>query len=119
MLISKDEEEEKGRVSDVIGAKDDAGRRTDVGGQEAGEAEGGVVLRSVVKAGREVWLGHSRAGVDAVCFCVFSSGVVVCDEKMRLRVGAITHQERRSVRSAEGLVKDLGKPWLLKRTGNL
>ena len=73
------------------------------------------VLRAVIRAGREAHAQHA----DAVAFCTLSSGVVITDAAGKVRLGVITHQDRRSVDEARNLVKRLGTPWLLAHTGNL
>jgi xylulokinase len=74
-----------------------------------------TVLAAVMRAGREV----RAARAEAVSFCALSSGVVVTDARGKARLPVITHQDRRSVREARGLVDALGKKWLLAHTGNL
>jgi sugar (pentulose or hexulose) kinase len=74
-----------------------------------------TVLAAVVRAGREVRAERAQA----VSFCALSSGVVVTDARGKARLPVITHQDRRSVREARGLVEALGKKWLLTHTGNL
>ncbi len=73
------------------------------------------VLAAVIRAGREV----SASSADAVVFCALSSGVVVTDARGKVRVGIITHQDRRSVAESRQLVKRMGSRWLLAHTGNL
>jgi xylulokinase len=74
-----------------------------------------TVLEAVIRAGREV----RAARAEAVSFCALSSGVVVTDARGKARLPVITHQDRRSVAEARGLVDALGKKWLLAHTGNL
>ena len=76
-----------------------------------------VALAAVELAGREAMRG--QAAPEAVAFDVFSSAVVVTDKAGKATVGAITHQDRRSVESAEEIVAEFGEAWLLKRVGNL
>jgi sugar (pentulose or hexulose) kinase len=74
-----------------------------------------AVWRAVVRAARSI----PARSAEAVAFCTFSCGVMVTGERGDVRAGAITHQDRRSVAEARTLVKQLGKPWLLRHTGNL
>ncbi len=74
-----------------------------------------VVKRALWKAGREV----KAQRAEAVAYCTLSSGVVVTGPEGKVRVGVITHQDRRSVDDARRLVEKLTKAWLLKHTGNL
>ena len=82
------------------------------------EIPAGRILKGVVEAGRKVLRGGKK--IDAVSFCAaVERGGWLTDGKGKVRVGAITHQDRRSVEEAKGLVEKFGSKWFLERLGNL
>jgi sugar (pentulose or hexulose) kinase len=57
--------------------------------------------------------------IDAVSFCIFSSGVIVTDASGKPRTPIITHADRRSSATSLALVRQRSRSWWLRRTGNL
>ncbi len=82
------------------------------------EVDAAALFGAVRRAGRAALQGASGR-VDAVCFCAFSSGVVVTDSHGAPRTRIITHADRRSADVARDLVRMRSKRWWLERTSNL
>jgi xylulokinase len=76
-----------------------------------------AILAAVEHAAREVLRGQPAP--DVIAFDAFSSAVVITDDRGRPTTNIITHQDRRSVRSAQEIIAEFTAPWLLRRLGNL
>ncbi len=78
------------------------------------------LFAAVLKAGEQALRrGGAAAEIDAVSFCIFSSGVVVTDARNRAVTPVITHADRRSSAVALELVRKHPREWWLDHTGNL
>jgi sugar (pentulose or hexulose) kinase len=75
------------------------------------------VLAAILRAGSELLNGNGP--IDAVSYCIFSSGVIVTDLHNKPLTPIITHADRRSSATSLALVQKRSKSWWLSRTGNL